>query len=230
MSNVRQIIGDATLYQGDCLEILPTIEFDVAALVSDPPYGIDLHGMSGSYASRCFNREDRVDKPGAYLIHGDDKPFDPTACLRFPKIILWGGIHFAQRLPDSRCWLVWDKREGTTSDNQADCEIAWTSLPGPARLHSQLWRGIMRRGEENVSKQARCHPAQKPIDLMGWCIALCKLQPGQVVLDPYMGSGTTGIAAVRGGYRFIGIEIDAKHFDTACKRIEQEQKQGQMFA
>ena len=227
----RREIGNAILFLGDCLDALPSLKTEVAAIVADPPYGIGLHGISSTYTSRyLYGGGTAEDRPDAYLVHGDDQPFDPVPCLGFPKVILWGGIHFAQRLPESRCWLVWDKREGTTSDNQADCEIAWTNLPGPARLHSQLWRGIVRRGEENVSKQARCHPTQKPIELMSWCIRLCKLEPGAVVLDPYMGSGTTGIAAIRGGYRFIGIEIDPRHFETACERIEQEQKQQRMFA
>src|SRR5690606_4462774 len=94
------------------------------------------------------------------------------------------------------------------------------NLPGPARLHSQLWRGIARRGEENVSREARQHPTQKPVALMSWCLQLCKLKPGATVLDPYMGSGTPSVAAVRAGYRFIGVEIEPRHFESACERIE----------
>lgn len=224
-------IGNATLYLGDCRELASSLELQVGAVVADPPYGINLHEMSSTYTSRYLYGDGAPeDRKDAYLVHGDDQLFDPAPWLRFPKTILWGGIHFAQRLPESRCWLVWDKREGGTSDNQADCEVAWTSLPGPARLHSQLWRGMVRRGEENVSRQDRCHPTQKPVDLMSWCIQLCKLAPGSIVLDPYMGSGTTGIAAVRAGYRFIGIEIDPKHFETACRRIEDEQRQTRLIA
>lgn len=221
-------MGNATLHLGDCHEL--TLEVD--AIVADPPYGIGLNDMCSTYRDRYLynNGKPPLKRDMPYLVHGDDKPFDPAPWLAFHKVILWGGVHFAQRLPESRCWLVWDKREGTASDNQSDCEIAWTNLPGPARLFSHLWRGMARRGEENVSREPRCHPTQKPIALMAWCLDLCKLAPNSLVCDPYMGSGTTGVAAVRAGHRFIGVEIEPRHFDTACKRIEQAQRQQRLFA
>lgn len=205
--------GLATLHLADSREM----QIAADAVVADPPYGINIGKLTGTSRSRLVRGRMKN-----FSVVGDDKPFDPAPWLAYPKTVLWGGIHFAQRLPESRCWLVWDKREGTTSDNQADCEIAWTNLPGPARLHSQIWRGVIRRGEENVSRQARCHPTQKPVALMDWCLRLCKLQPGQTVLDPFMGSGTTGIAAVRQGLHFVGVEIDETHFNTACERLERE--------
>lgn len=222
----RVEIGNAVLYLGDCLKLRD--EFAHAdALIADPPYGIDLGRMCSTYRSRYLYRSpgEVYEREGHYLVHGDDRPFDPAPFLGFPKVVLWGGNHFASRLPDARCWLVWDKREGTTSDNQADCEMAYTNLPGPARLYSQLWRGMVRRGEENVSRQARSHPTQKPVALMQWCILQCRLAPGSVIADPFMGSGATGVAAVRLGHRFIGVEIERRHFDTACERIEQAQMQ-----
>lgn len=219
-------IGIATLYQADCLDVLDMLQGD--ALISDPPYGIDLHGMCSTYRSRWKMddvRRSSTRDDDYYLIHGDDKPFDPAPWLDYEKVILWGGNHFASRLPDTRAWIVWDKREGTTSDNQADCEMAWTNLSGPARIHRQLWRGMCRRGEENISKQGRVHPTQKPAALMEYCIAACKLDPGVMIVDPFMGSGTTGVAAVRNGYHFTGVEIKQHHFDTACRRIEEAQQQ-----
>lgn len=213
-------IGLATLYHADCLDVLGEIQCD--AIVSDPPYGINLHKMSSTYRNRY------VQAANEYLVHGDDQPFHPEPWLDYDKVVLFGGNHFASRLPDRRCWFVWDKREGTTSDNQADCEMAWTNLPGPARLYSQLWRGMCRRGEENISRQARVHPTQKPIALMMWCIQQCRLEAESVIADPYMGSGTTGVAAVRMGHTFIGVEYERRHFDTACERIEKEQLQGRL--
>jgi site-specific DNA-methyltransferase (adenine-specific) len=213
-------IGNATLYLGDCLSMIGTIEAD--ALISDPPYGINIGKLSGGnrYGGNDFSQYRPARPDDYYEIHGDDRPFDPAPFLRFPKVVLWGGIHFAHRLPESRAWLVWDKREGTTSDNQADCEIAWTNLPGPARLMSHLWRGAIRRGEENVVNEGRQHPTQKPIAVMRRCVEMCKLAPGSIVCDPFMGSGTTGIAALRAGHKFIGIEINPGHFQTAVRRIE----------
>jgi site-specific DNA-methyltransferase (adenine-specific)/modification methylase len=208
----KEQIGGCTLYLGDCRQLLPSVG-PVEAVITDPPYGIGLAGLSGTRRGRWVRASED------YRVAGDDGPFDPAPFLGFEKVILWGGNHYASRLPDARCWLVWDKREGTTPDHQADCELAWTNLPGPARMHRQLWRGVIRRGEENVSRQPRCHPTQKPVALMRWCVELAKKPDG--VLDPFMGSGTTGVACARLGVRFVGIEIEPRHFEIACRRIEE---------
>jgi len=219
-------IGPCTLYQGDCRERIANTVAD--ALIADPPYGINLSKLIGGNRDKYGRWKYAKKRSEYYEIVGDDRPFDPAPFLHFEKIVLWGGNHFASRLPDARCWLVWDKREGTTSDNQADCEMAWTNLPGPARLLRHLWRGMIRRGEENSTSHARQHPTQKPVALMEWCIAQCNLAPNSVICDPFMGSGTTGIAAIRNGHRFIGFEIDKTHFETACRRVEQALQQPKM--
>lgn len=219
------VIGGATLYLGDCTELQHEVA-DIGAVIADPPYGIDLGKISGTGR----NRWNDGTSYGFHIV-GDDAPFDPAPWLKFDKCVLFGGNHFGSRLPDASCWLVWDKRDGGTSDSCADCEMAWTNLRGPARLYSQKWRGMVRSGEENVSRGAvRVHPAQKPVALMAWVIAQCKLAAGAVILDPYMGSGTCGVAAVRAGHRYIGCEIEERYFDIACERIEQAVAQGQLFA
>lgn len=218
-------IGGATLWLGDC-RMGPETPADVDAVIADPPYGIDLAKMSGTGRNR-WNEGTNY----GFEIVGDDVPFDPAHWLQFPKVVLFGGNHFGSRLPDASCWLVWDKRDGGTSDSCADCELAWTNLRGPARLYSQKWRGMVRAGEENVARGAvRVHPAQKPVALMAWVIAQCKLVPGAHILDPYMGSGTGAVAALRGGYRYTGYEIEERYFDIACERAEQAHSQGQLFA
>lgn len=223
----RIVIGPAELWHGDCREILPAIA-GVDALVSDPPYGIDIGKLTGNSRNR-WNMQRRTHKYAMEVI-GDDQPFDPAQFLEYPATILWGGNHFASRLPDARCWLVWDKRDGSTSDHQADCELAYTNLPGPARLFTQKWRGMIRAGEENLSRGGvRVHPTQKPVALMMWCLEQCRLSPGATVFDPFMGSGTTGVAAVRLGHRFIGCELDRQHFDMACERIQRELDRGHLF-
>lgn len=223
-------IGNATLYHADCREVLPRLDA-VDALIADPQYGIDLAKLTGSSRERWS--QGRRTNRYSYAIHGDRDPFDPAHLLHYPKAVIWGGNHFCSRLPDGpdhRCWLIWDKRDGSTSDNQADCEMAWTNLAGPARLYSHKWRGMCRAGEENLSRGGRrVHPAQKPVALMMWVIEQCRLAPGSIILDPYMGSGSTGVAAVRMGFRYIGIEIERPHFDTACHRIAEEQQQGRLF-
>lgn len=225
---VSLLDGRVELYLGDCRDILPTLG-RVDALIGDPPYGMNYGAITGGRKPRGrFNLN--AWKSESRHIVGDDRPFDPAHLLGFPVVVLFGGNHFASRLPDARCWLIWDKRCGTTPDNNADFEVAWTSLDRPGRMFSHLWRGLIRGGEENVAiSGGRIHPAQKPVSLMGQMIDYCRLAEGAVIVDPYMGSGSTGIAALRAGHRFVGIEIDAGHFATARRRIEAEIRQPSFF-
>ena len=224
MIQAKAEIGNATLYHGNCLELLASIG-RVEAVIADPPYGINLGKISGTGRNR-WNEGTNY----GFDIVGDDRDFDPTPWLVFDKVVLFGGNHFGSRLPDASCWLVWDKRDGGTSDSCADCEMAWTNLKGPTRLFSQKWRGMVRSGEENVSRGAiRLHPAQKPVAMLAWVIEQCKLPPGAVIFDPYMGSASLGIAALRGGYRYIGCDIERRWFEVSCARLAQEVAQGQLF-
>jgi site-specific DNA-methyltransferase (adenine-specific)/modification methylase len=218
----KVVIGDATLYLGDCLDILPTLG-KVDACISDPPYGIAFsHGGNdkggigkGKYATKFAGE----------AIHGDDKPFDPSPLLALKvPTILWGGNHFCSRLDDSPSWLVWDKRAASGHTNDfADCEIAWSNVKGVARVFRHHWDGMMRASERGE----RSHPTQKPVALMVWCIE--KVPDAKVILDPFMGSASTGVAAIQLGRKFIGIEREPRYFDIACKRIEQAVAQGQLF-
>jgi site-specific DNA-methyltransferase (adenine-specific) len=209
-----------TIFHGDCRDGLASIECDL--LLADPPYGVSSltqGGAGGSASIKMRGSGCDLKKRSVEAVTGNDRPFDPMHLLAFPKVILWGANHYAQRLPPASCWIAWDKREGQTSDRNADCELAWTNLRGPARLYSQLWRGMVRRGEENGRE--RVHPTQKPIALMKWCIELAKLTPNSYIVDPYMGSGTAVIAAWRLGHRAIGIEIEERYCEIAAKRLQQ---------
>jgi len=215
-------IGLATLHLGDCRDLLPTLAAD--AIVSDPPYGIAfVHGGNdrsgigkGAYSTKFAG------KP----IEGDDQPFDPGAikALNLPTV-LWGANHYASRLDDSSAWLCWDKRAASGHTNDfADCEFAWTNKRGVARVFRHHWDGMMKASERGVERQ---HPTQKPVALMQWCIE--QLGRPAVICDPYMGSGTTGVAAVQMGLRFIGCEIDPHYFEVAKMRIEDAQRQKALF-
>lgn len=220
-----------TLYCADCLEVLPTLT-EIDACVTDPPYGINFR-WKGSNRS---NRKTGLDwAPGSDVnkkqpkwenIHGDDKLFDASVWIQFPEVILWGANNYAG-LPPSRRWLIWDKRKDTTADYHGDAEMAWTNLDGVIRVHRQVWRGIVREGEENVGNSAKLHPTQKPVALMLWCLSF--LQKSKTILDPYMGSGTTGVACVRTGRNFIGIEKEPKYFQIAVDRIKRELDQGRLL-
>jgi site-specific DNA-methyltransferase (adenine-specific) len=204
-----------TLYLGDCREILPTLGGDMAC-ISDPPYGIAYKSPAGR------GQTARGDYP---VIAGDTQPFDPEPFLGFPQVVLFGANHYADKLPASAKWLVWDKRDGGTPNNNSDCELAWVKEGGSARLIRHLWNGMLKASEREAQ---RVHPTQKPIAVMEWVIEQAT-KPGQTVFDPFMGSGTTGVAAVRTGRKFIGVEIDKRYFDVACKRIADEISRPTLF-
>jgi DNA modification methylase len=208
-------IGDATLYLGDCAEILQTLD-KVDAVITDPPYGINEN--SKKVASRG-----KLALPKDYGNFDWDKtpPSDELIELIRTKgnhQAFFGGNYFT--LPPTSCWLVWDKLNG---DNDfADCELCWTNWHKAVRRLQWRWNGMIRQGNEE-----RYHPTQKPIGVMKWVIELCP--KSETILDPFMGSGTTGVAAIQMGRKFIGIERELKYFDIACKRIEQASRQVDMF-
>lgn len=220
--------GNVRLYLGDCLEILPTLT-GIDAIISDPPYGMN-YNPSRSRTAVNVQRGLKLHDRQWTQIEGEAEAFDPRPLLCAPIVLLWGANHYANLLPTSKRWLVWDKRDGTPSDNQSDCELAWCNVGGSVRTHRQLWRGIARAGEENIATSGeKLHPHQKPVALMAWCIEQAKVPEGATVCDPYMGSGSTGIACIRTGRGFVGIEKDPAHYATALERIQRELSQGDLF-
>jgi site-specific DNA-methyltransferase (adenine-specific)/modification methylase len=180
------------------------------AIVTDPPYGVGWNGTGDKSgilaATTAFS---------GTKITGDHKPFDPSAWLDAASVVLWGANHYADKLPTRARWLVWDKRRGLPSNDLADCELAWTNSDMPARLMALRWMGMLKDSERG---EPRVHPTQKPVEVMRWCVELAS-RPGELVLDPYMGSGTTGVACALTGRRFLGVEIDPVYFEVACERI-----------
>lgn len=212
------IIGGATLYLGDCAEILPIIG-KVDAVITDPPYGLGMQSRadgggvtSKASGARLYERSEWDSAP-------PDKSIIDTLRDISGTQIIWGANHFSDLLPASSQWLIWNKIQRNFS--LADCEMAWTSQPRAARVFD------CSRAQTQID--GLLHPTQKPISLMAWCIEQIKPSPG-TVLDAFMGSGTTGVAAVQLGRNFIGIERDERYFEIACKRIERAVAQGQLFA
>lgn len=222
----KVIIGDCELYLGDCMDILPTLD-RVCAVVTDPPYGIGE--SSGKAKTRTSGLTSKIKNAQSYRKdYGNDdwdsKPIDAELIAQIidkaKHSVIFGGNYYA--LPATSCWLVWDKLNGDT--DFADCEMAWTNLPKAIRRIQYLWNGCMRANGEKRGD----HPTQKPIGVMRWCISHLP-NDAQTILDPFMGSGTTGVAAVQMGRKFIGIEREPKYFDIACRRIEEAYLQADMF-
>ncbi len=216
-----ETIGNATLYLGDCRDILPTLP-KVDLVLTDPPYGIDYNPKRSAKHSASGHRK-HLDK-----VHGDDRQFDPRPFMNAEKMVFWGANNYAQFLPSSNGWLVWDKRKGGTLFKgfiASDVELAWSNLSGQARTFSHSWCGHYRDSERDNF----CHPTQKPVALMEWCLNLAP-KTTSTVADPFMGSGTTGVACANLGKTFYGIEREPKYFDIACQRIENAYRQERLFA
>ncbi len=207
------IIGSATLYLGDCLDVLPLLG-PVDAIITDPPYGINKDGQTRTTGGHGGRK--------AYEFKGwDSERPSPEIFAQMlsaaPVQVIWGGNYFADLLPAAGKWFVWDKGQRI---NQSDGELAYTSLPGALRICTLNRVELLTDGAE--------HPTQKPVRLMEWTIE--QVGSPLSILDPFMGSGTTGVAAVRMGLSFIGIERDPAYFEIACRRIDQAQRQPRLFA
>ena len=216
------IIGNAELWLGDCREILPMLPM-VDLKLTDPPYGIlNLAGAGSTSAVRKSPRQQGSGKLKNRILNVSDVRWDvapDTGMLDLLRAmsdrqIIWGGNYFP--LPPARGILVWDKEQPWENFSQA--EIAWTNLERPAALF---------RSSATRSTPDKEHPTQKPLALMLWCLSL--VPDAKVVRDSFMGSGTSGVAAIKSGRAFVGIEKDPRYFDIACRRIEDAQRTRDMF-
>lgn len=211
----KEVIGDCTLYLGDCSVIMEHLGC-VDAVVTDPPYGIrearnDNASRSKLAASKDYGSADWDDEPCS-----GDKIAMMKSVSKWQ--IIFGGNYF--ELGPTSCWLVWDKENG--ENDFADCELAWTNLRKAVRRINWRWNGMIRKGQEE-----RFHPTQKPLGVMEWC--LTHVPDAKTVLDPFMGSGTTGVACVKSGRSFVGIEQHEPYFEIACERIRKAYAQPDMF-
>ena len=210
----KEVIGDCTLYLGDCREIMPELG-KVDAVVTDPPYGIDY----------------LASQPNAIKhkrIANDSAPIDLSLVLRADaNALAFGANNFPDQLPHRGRWLCWDKR---TIDGAADgmmgspFELAWANKSSG---YDKIVR-VLHGGVVNADGGKRFHPTQKPIQVMVEAIQWAA-KDARTVLDPFMGSGTTLVACAKLGRKGIGIELDESYFDIACRRVEEAYRQPDMF-
>jgi hypothetical protein len=188
---------------------------EVAIIHGDTPYGTGQKFDRGGDVG-AVRKQTTAKAPGKVRRHervaGDDRPFDPGPLLALDRpLVLWGGNYFASRLPDSPSWIVWDKRDGTCTDDGSDAELAWTNLGGALRTFRHAWRGLARASETGV---IHLHATQKPVALSVWLFTeRYKLKPGSLVFVPCMGSGPDLTACVKLGLRCIACDVSL----TACR-------------
>ncbi len=213
---------------GDCLEVMRGMPDKCVDLVlTDPPYGVNIVGDNGTVGgtSKEVSRWRGQINSKYKKIANDDKPINPSELLRISKNqIIFGGNYIADKLPPSRCWIVWYKRIKNQHNNFADCELAWTSLKSPSRVLQHMWMGMLRDSE----LQEHYHPTQKPIVLMKWIISQYSKE-GDTIIDPYLGSGSTALACIELKRKYIGIEISPEYCKIAEKRIAKAKSQLQLF-
>jgi len=235
LGNHRLMCGDATIKE-DVDKLMDGNKADL--LLTDPPYGIDIVKANGKIGfgngELGFHNKEKdtgtikgsiggggIVPVGKHKrIENDDKPFNPEHLMNYGKNqIIWGGNYFASKLPDSSCWVIWDKREDVPSNNFADCEIAWTSFKKPSRIYRQLWSGLLRKGERDKEMQKRVHPTQKPVGIHGKLLEDYS-QQNSIILDLYGGSGTTLIACEELSRRCFMMEIDPVYCQIIIDRWE----------
>ena len=219
------------LYNKDCIKALKEMQdnqFDLA--IVDPPYGIGVnkggHSLAGNgdFKGGNFNVKATKYVGGEWDNERPNEEYFKELLRGSKNVIIWGGNYFADLLPSSSCWIVWDKDNGTSY--QADCELAYTNFDTALRKYRYRWWGLLQ--EEMKNKQKRIHPTQKPIRLYEWLL-MNYAKDGDKILDTHLGSGSIAIACHNLGFDLEGYELDKEYFDAAKKRLEQHQAQKRLF-
>jgi site-specific DNA-methyltransferase (adenine-specific) len=230
----KHVLGavPSVVYNEDCVKALKRFNdnhFDLA--IVDPPYGIGASADSRVGGSYTVNMGGVKKKVAAKQYTAKDWDFEKPTTEYWNELkrvsknqIVWGGNYFVENLKDSTCWLVWNKRNG--ENNNADCELAWTSFKTAVRMFDWKWNGMLQQNMKD--KEERMHPTQKPIALYDWLLMNYAKQ-GDLILDTHLGSGSSRIAAYKGGFNFVGFEIDQEYYEKQEKRFNDFKSQLRLF-
>lgn len=199
---------------GDCLEVMKEIpDKSINLVLTDPPYGIKESNEKNRTRARLAKTTDF----GHY--DWDKQKVKKEYFEEIRRVsknqVIFGGNYYASILGDSSCWLVWDKDNG--KNDFSDCELAWTSFKTAVRKFKWRWNGMLQ--EDMKNKEKRVHPTQKPLPLFKWILEKYS-QPNDIILDPFLGSGTTALACLELNRHFIGIELSPEYCEIAEKRIK----------
>ena len=203
--------------------------FDLA--IVDPPYGIGASADSRVGGSYTVNMGGVKRKVAAKTYTPKDWDFKKPTIEYWQELkrvsknqIVWGGNYFVENLTDSSCWVVWNKRNG--ENNNADCELAWTSFKTAVRVFDWKWNGMLQQNMKD--KEERIHPTQKPKALYEWLL-MNYAESGNKILDTHLGSGSIALACHNRGFDLVACELDTEYYNRALERLKTHQQQLTMF-
>jgi len=224
------ISQNGKLYHADCMEVMRGIDgFRFDLVLTDPPYGIGEAAGKNRGRGTKAGKKDAKNTRGTAIpssdfgsLHWDNVPptpeyFDMMRAVSLNQII-FGGNYFP--LPPTSCWIVWDKDNG--GNDFADCELAWTSFDTAVRKIKYRWNGFLQGNLSATSpdKEKRVHPTQKPVAVMKWILERYS-EPGDLILDPFLGSGPVAIACEQMGRKWVGVEREEQYCEVAAARLSQ---------
>ena len=218
-NTVLPAVPTSDVYLEDCVKALKRFNdnhFDLA--IVDPPYGINA--SKGTWGSSNKGKVTDYGKKDWDKAIPSDEYFLELQRVSKNQII-WGGNYFG--LKPSSCWLVWDK---LNSADFADCELAWSSFESAVRKFTYRWNGMLQQNMKD--KEIRIHPTQKPVALYDWILQKYA-KPNDLILDTHLGSGSSRIAAYKGGFNFVGFEIDQEYYEKQEKRFNDFKSQLRLF-
>ena len=227
-----KITDKITITNEDNMELMaryPDNYFDLA--IVDPPYGIGASADTRVGGSYTVNLGGVKKKVAAKAYTPKDWDFQKPTLEYWQELkrvsknqIVWGGNYFASTLEDTSCWIVWNKRNG--DNNNADCELAWTSFKTAVRMFDWKWNGMLQQNMNN--KEQRIHPTQKPVALYKWLLDKYAKE-GDKILDTHLGSMSIAIACADYGFELTGCELDKEYFDKGVQRIKNHVSQLKLF-